>query len=199
VCVCVHVHTYVHVCVCEYVCVCVCVCVRVCNCARVRSCRMRAGVYVYVFYDVQMEWLSNRQDDPDLSPDGYDQLSYLKMFAKKLPQKTSCQTFRVYTSPMQRACSTAKCFTEGIECKAECMADLVEVGGIYHAFQDAQGKWQKGPGAAMTAAQIKARYDFNVASLSQEGPWDGAKGYETTAQALARAQTVGVWNVWMCM
>ena len=43
-------------------------------------------------------------------------------------------------------------------------------------------------------AQIDARYNLSVASLSHEELWGGAKGYETTEMALARTQGVGVWN-----
>lgn len=73
------------------------------------------------------------------------------------------------------------------------MPDLAEVGGVYHAYQDANGNWQKGPGATFTAQQLASRYNFDVSKLAPEGPWDGGRGFETTAQALARAQHVADW------
>eukprot|EP00802_Teleaulax_amphioxeia_P020657 Tamp_20951.p1 GENE.Tamp_20951~~Tamp_20951.p1 ORF type:complete len:344 (+),score=53.72 Tamp_20951:25-1032(+) len=142
----------------------------------------------------QAEWLSARHDDPDLSPDGYDQLSYLRMFSKRLPTKTGCKTFKIYTSPMRRACATAKCVEEGLgDCRTFCMPELVEVGGMYHAQQDAQGNWSKGRGTALTAAQIQQEFQFNVSNLAQSGPWDGGRGFETTAEALVRAQELAKW------
>ena len=89
----------------------------------------------------QSEWLANRQDDPDLSADGYDQLQYLRKFSESLPAKIGCKTFKIYTSPMQRACSTAKSMVDGLGCVAECKLELTEVGGVYHAQQDPNGNW----------------------------------------------------------
>jgi hypothetical protein len=184
--------------------------------ARVQA-KIKAGVTPQ---QAQNEWLSARQDDPDLSPEGYEQLNYLRMFSKRLPANTRCKTFRIYTSPMRRACATAKCLEEGLgHCRTICMPELVEgvcvfhvcvcvcvcvcvrvyfvifmylfnhththththtVGGVYHAFQDAQGNWQKGPGAALTAGEIQQQYQFNVGNLPESGPWDGGRGFEST-------------------
>jgi hypothetical protein len=97
--------------------------------ARVQA-KIKAGVTPQ---QAQNEWLSARQDDPDLSPEGYEQLNYLRMFSKRLPANTRCKTFRIYTSPMRRACATAKCLEEGLgHCRTICMPELVEGVCVFH-------------------------------------------------------------------
>jgi len=86
--------------------------------------KIKAGVSPQ---QAQGEWLSARQDDPDLSPEGYDQLKYLRMLSTRLPANTRCKTFKIYTSPMRRACATAKCVEEGLgDCRTFCIPELVE-------------------------------------------------------------------------
>ena len=62
----------------------------------------------------QAEWLSNRQDDPDLSADGYDQLNYLRLFAKRLPAKTGCKTFKGELALASWLSITRECFSRGV-------------------------------------------------------------------------------------
>ena len=125
---------------------------------------------------------------------GFDQLTYLQKFASTVPAKTGCRTFQVFTSPMQRACSTTKPVCDALQAPGVVMPDLVEVGGLYHAYQDPNGYWQKGVSSTAGSAQdLWNRFQFDVSQLPQQGPWDGGRGNESTELALMRAQRVADW------
>jgi hypothetical protein len=51
----------------------------------------------------------------------------------------------------------------------------------------------KVPGNAPSASLIHQVYGFNVDNLPARGPWDGGRGYETTAMAIHRAERVARW------
>ena len=100
----------------------------------------------------------------------------------------------MFTSPMQRACSTTKPVCDALQAPGVVMPDLVEVGGLYHAYQDPNGYWQKGVSSTAGSAQdLWNRFQFDVSQLPQEGPWDGGRGNESTELALRRAQRVADW------
>uniref|UniRef100_A0A7S4KXR3 Phosphoglycerate mutase-like protein n=1 Tax=Guillardia theta TaxID=55529 RepID=A0A7S4KXR3_GUITH len=142
----------------------------------------------------QDEWLSMRQDDPELSPAGKEQLKRLMEHAKKLPKKSGCKRFRVLTSPMRRACETAKVIVGALNLPtAEVRGDLCEVGGIYTAQRSPNGQFNKVTGRAMEAMTIKQQFGFDVSSLPPSGPWDSGRGFEGTTEAIQRAERLSSW------
>eukprot|EP00277_Geminigera_cryophila_P011289 CAMPEP_0179450730 /NCGR_PEP_ID=MMETSP0799-20121207/34702_1 /TAXON_ID=46947 /ORGANISM="Geminigera cryophila, Strain CCMP2564" /LENGTH=277 /DNA_ID=CAMNT_0021245117 /DNA_START=89 /DNA_END=919 /DNA_ORIENTATION=- len=142
----------------------------------------------------QHEWLSMRQDDPGLSPAGAAQLKLLQKHAMKLPRKSGCSRYKIVTSPMRRACQTAKALVEVLACSGvDVQSELCEVGGVYSTQADANGQFQKVRGNAMLSSQISQEFGFNTGSLPASGPWDGGMGFECIREALSRAERVASW------
>lgn len=88
----------------------------------------------------------------------------------------------VFTSPMRRACETANAIAGALQCKAEVMPDIYEVGGIYRAQpvgKDGEGPKQfvKVPGKGLTAQEIERTFpNVSATRLPSEGQWDGGRG-----------------------
>ncbi|EKX38803.1 hypothetical protein GUITHDRAFT_143989 [Guillardia theta CCMP2712] len=146
----------------------------------------------------QDEWLSMRQDDPELSPAGKEQLKRLMEHAKKLPKKSGCKRFRVLTSPMRRACETAKVIVGALNLPtAEVRGDLCEVGGIYTAQRSPNGQSkstvQQGHGKSNGSNDDQAAIWIRCVKLAPSGPWDSGRGFEGTTEAIQRAERLSSW------
>ncbi|NTV35355.1 MAG: histidine phosphatase family protein [Anaerolineaceae bacterium] len=73
-----------------------------------------------------------RSEDPDLSPTGIAQLSYLANFIKsEIDHRENFEKIRLYTSPMIRAAKTAYAIQKSTGLSMSFHSDIFETGGIY--------------------------------------------------------------------
>eukprot|EP00802_Teleaulax_amphioxeia_P019554 Tamp_19793.p1 GENE.Tamp_19793~~Tamp_19793.p1 ORF type:complete len:332 (+),score=64.61 Tamp_19793:1-996(+) len=156
--------------------------------------------------EAQAAWLTMRHEDPPLSDVGRQQLAAVAKHTQKLAKRTGCAKgkYKVITSPMQRACETTEAVISGMvagglldanaaKASVEVSPEWAEIGGVFRTEQQTDNSFMKKPGNAPEARALKQKFGYNVDNLPTQGPWDGARGYESTAQAIHRAERAARW------
>lgn len=88
----------------------------------------------------------------------------------------------IYTSPMIRACQTAKAASNGIPgVQPQLHPDLYEVGGMYKAVKGPSGKFEKQAANARPAADVAGQFGFGIGKCSK-----------SPASSLRRVNRVGM-------
>eukprot|EP00286_Rhodomonas_abbreviata_P016569 CAMPEP_0181338950 /NCGR_PEP_ID=MMETSP1101-20121128/28945_1 /TAXON_ID=46948 /ORGANISM="Rhodomonas abbreviata, Strain Caron Lab Isolate" /LENGTH=276 /DNA_ID=CAMNT_0023449785 /DNA_START=73 /DNA_END=900 /DNA_ORIENTATION=+ len=147
--------------------------------------------------EAQELWLSERFPDPDLSVNGVKQAAKLKKHMKTVARH-GIDKYVMFSSPMKRACQTARVISDALSLPVELKPELCEVGGIYKAVKQMQHGVipvvLKVAGEARSAQDIKNEHpNFNTSNLPPHGPWDGVRGFESTDDAVNRASYVANW------
>jgi len=135
----------------------------------------------------EVAWLSQRTDDPALSPKGLQQAEDFAAYYAEGLEHRGCV---VYCSPMLRTLQTTKPLAERTQCKVVVRSDLFEVGGVYTL---AYGGVRGGPGKCLSAEEITSRFPgYDVSGLSPHGPWY-TQGWETDAEGRSRCRALTSW------
>lgn len=146
----------------------------------------------------EVEWLARRFDDPALTAKGFAEAkAFASAYGPRIARSVGPSgRAHVFVSPFLRTCSTAAPIVEelGDRCAARVRPDLFEVGGCY---TEVAGGGRGGPGRCLTAAEIEARFGYDVSALAAAGRPRGegwyAGGWETDLEGRARAAAVADW------
>lgn len=135
------------------------------------------------------EWLQSRDSDPLLAERGQrEALALAQHWATLLPKDV-----RLYCSAMRRSLQTALPLAMELGATVHVRPDLEEVGGIYHNV-DQSDRLKRSAAPAATAADLHLEFgSLDTQALPETGPWNKGQGFETDAEAHARAGRVAQW------